>query len=231
MQHVFISGGTKGIGRALLTLFLHNGFKVSTCARNDIELKELMLATERANQANLAVYPFDLSGTEKLEELVQNVMDGFGQPSILINNAGTYQTCSFLEEDTAFFNRVFSVNFMAPYRLCQLFGTHMVNNRDGLIVNICSTASSCGIPEANAYVVSKHALLGMTRTLREEWKQYGVRVSAILPGSTFTSSWEGSGVNPDQLIQAEDIAKMVLCLASLSLSANVDEMYIKPFNF
>jgi 3-oxoacyl-[acyl-carrier protein] reductase len=107
----------------------------------------------------------------------------------------------------------------------------MVNNREGLIINICSTASSCGIPEANAYVVSKHALLGMTRTLREEWKKFGIRVSAILPGSTFTSSWEGSGVNPDQLIQVEDITKIVLLLSTLSPSANVDEVYVKPFNF
>jgi short-subunit dehydrogenase len=231
MQHVFITGGTKGIGRELVTIFLQNGFKVSTCARSADELEKLVLATDKRMQSDLAVFPFDLTRTAMIEELVQQVMDGFGPPSILINNAGIYQSRSFLEEDITFFDRIFSVNYLAPYRLCQLLGARMVNNREGLIINICSTASSCGIPEANAYVVSKHALLGMTRTLREEWKKFGIRVSAILPGSTFTSSWEGSGVNPDQLIQVEDITKIVLLLSTLSPSANVDEVYVKPFNF
>jgi short-subunit dehydrogenase len=102
MQHVFITGGTKGIGRELVTIFLQNGFKVSTCARSADELEKLVLATDKRMQSDLAVFPFDLTRTAMIEELVQQVMDGFGPPSILINNAGIYQSRSFLEEDITF---------------------------------------------------------------------------------------------------------------------------------
>jgi short-subunit dehydrogenase len=231
MEHIFVSGGTRGIGQAIVKLFLAQGFFVSTCARDQERIHLFISGLEPSMRSRLRIYPFDLSETDNLSDLVNWVHQDFGHPSILINNAGIYIEKPMLHEDLDFINKTFAINFFAPLRLTQLFGKHMTEVGKGKIINICSTASFQGIPNANAYVCSKHALLGMSRTLRKEWAPLGVHVCSIIPGYTYTSSWENTDVNPLKLVQANDIAKLLLQLVLLSDSANIDELQITPLFF
>jgi short-subunit dehydrogenase len=231
MDHVFVSGGTKGIGKSIVKLFLANGFLVSTCSRSSDFMDKLLLELNSECKTRIKIYPFDLRETDHIESLVDDVIAGFGHPSIIINNAGIYQEKSFLEERLDYIKEIFALNFFSPYRLTQLFGENMIAQGRGKIINICSIASYEGIPGAHAYVSSKHALLGMSRTIRKEWASKGVHVSAILPGHTFTSSWEGTDVDPKSLIQPDDVAKLVLQIATLSDSSNIDELRLSPLNF
>jgi 3-oxoacyl-[acyl-carrier protein] reductase len=231
MEHIFISGGTRGIGRAIVRLFLSHGFYVSTCARDQDNISEFVSELEPELRSRLKTYTFDLSNIDRIIELATWVKHDFGHPSILINNAGMYIEKAIMDEDIDFINKTFAINYFAPLRLIQLFGKQMIEVRSGKIINICSTASYQGIPNANAYVSSKHALLGMSRALRKEWAPYGVHVCSISPGYTYTSSWENTSVDSHKLIHPDDIAKLLLQIVLLGDSANVDELHITPLSF
>jgi short-subunit dehydrogenase len=225
---VFISGGTKGMGYALVNAFAADGYQIFTCSRSESELVNLEseMLDCFSNKINWKVA--DLQSRHEVMELVREIKNSWGIPDILINNAGVFEMAPFLEESDALFERMWSVNFVAPYILCKELGVDMLQRGTGLVVNICSTSSLHGIPNTAAYTVSKHALMGLTRTLRQEWKSTGVKVTAVIPGSTFTASWDGSDIEPERLIQAKDIAKMIIAIGSLSDSAVVEEILIRP---
>jgi NAD(P)-dependent dehydrogenase (short-subunit alcohol dehydrogenase family) len=228
IPYVFISGGSKGMGKAIVSEFLRKGWKVVTCARR-VPLKEVSSYSYLEKESNLFWYPTDLSDLVAVEAMVASILKDHGTPSIIVNNAGIYETQPFESETIIFFEKTWAVNFLAPRLICQRFGNAMLEKRQGRIINICSIASQKGIPQANAYTVSKHALLGLTRALREEWKANGIGVTAILPGSTISASWEGSDIDPQRLIQPEDIAQIVYLSATLSPSAVAEEILIRPF--
>ena len=98
----------------------------------------------------------------------------------------------------------------------------------GHIFNICSVASLKAYPHGGSYSISKYALLGFSENLRDELKHTGIKVTAVCPGATYTPSWEGSGVHPHRLMEAEDVAKMLLAAYKLSPQANVDTIVMRP---
>ncbi len=225
---VFISGGTKGIGYALVKAFAKSGYQIFTCSRTKSELINLESEIFNSYSNKIAWKVTDLQSRHEVMELAMELKKSWGVPDILINNAGVFEMAPFHEESDDLFERMWSVNFMAPYILCRELGVEMVNRGAGLLVNICSTSSLHGIPNTAAYTVSKHALMGLTRTLRQEWKSTGVKVTAVIPGSTFTASWDGSTIDPERLIQAEDIAKIIISISNLSDSAVIEEILIRP---
>lgn len=225
---VFISGGTKGIGYALVKAFAESGYRIFTCSRTKSELINLESEIFNSFSNKITWKVTDLQSRSEVMELAMELKNSWGVPDILINNAGVFEMAPFHEESEALFERMWSVNFVAPYILCRELGVEMVNKGTGLLVNICSTSSLQGIPNTAAYTVSKHALMGLTRTLRQEWKSTGVKVTAVIPGSTFTASWDGSDIEPERLMQAEDIAKMIIAISTLSDSAVVEEILIRP---
>ena len=104
----------------------------------------------------------------------------------------------------------------------------MMANKKGHIFNICSIASLHAYKNGGAYSISKHALLGFSRNLREELKPYNIKVSAVMPGAAYTASWEGAGVDPSRLMEAADIAVMIEAASRLSPQACVEEIILRP---
>ena len=104
----------------------------------------------------------------------------------------------------------------------------MVSQRSGHIFNICSIASLKAYENGGAYSISKFALLGFTRNLREEMKQHNIKVTAILPGAAYTDSWAASGINPQRIMEASDIAELVYSATHLSPQACVEEIVVRP---
>ena len=107
----------------------------------------------------------------------------------------------------------------------------MRKQKNGHIFNICSVASIMVIENAGSYSVTKAAMLSLNNILRSELAPYNVKVTAILPGSTLTASWEGTNLPSDQFVQPEDVANSLSAILELSSGANVDELIIKPLNF
>jgi short-subunit dehydrogenase len=119
-------------------------------------------------------------------------------------------------------------NLYSAYHLTRTLLPHMMARKSGHIFNICSVASLKAYPNGGAYGISKFALLGFSRNLREEMKPLGIKVTAVLPGAAYSASWEGSGVDPERIMTAEDVARMVYAAAILSPQATVEDIVLRP---
>jgi short-subunit dehydrogenase len=154
-----------------------------------------------------------------------------GQPlGALINNAGAYVPGRFQDEpaDGSRLRDMLSVNLLSAYDVTRALLPTLLEQGRGHIFTICSTASIMPYPNGGSYGVAKFALLGYTKTLREEVKAQGLRVTAVLPGATLTRSWDGVGLPPERFIDPADVAQAVLSAFQLSPHAVVEELLIRP---
>src|SRR4030095_6187202 len=147
---------------------------------------------------------------------------------VLVNNAGNFLPGSVHNEPEGTLENMIAVNLYSAYHLTRLILPQMMRNKKGHIFNLCSIASLKAYANGGAYSISKFALLGFTKNLREELKEYNIKVTAILPGAAYTDSWAASGVNPQRLMEASDIAELVYASAHLSPQACVEELIIRP---
>ena len=120
------------------------------------------------------------------------------------------------------------INFYSAYHLTRLLLPSMMKQKSGHIFNICSIASLHAYPNGGAYSISKFAIYGFSKNLREELKPHGIKVTHVLPGAALTDSWSASGVDPQRIMEAADIGKMVYAAAQLSPQACVEEIILRP---
>ena len=228
---IVVTGGSKGIGRAVVARFLRAGHPVATCARSAADLAALAteVATERPG-AVLHTLPADLSQAADCARFAAFVL-ALGPPvAVLVNNAGAYLPGRLQDEpaDGSQLRQMLAVNLLSAYDVTRPLLPGLVARGRGHIFTICSTASVTAYPNGGSYGIAKHALLGFTRNLREELKPAGVRVTAVLPGPTLTASWAGVDLPPERFVQADDVAEAVFAAYSLSPHAVVEELLIRP---
>jgi short-subunit dehydrogenase len=227
---VVITGGTKGIGRALVIRFLQAGYPVATCARSTTDLDELRATvTAELPAAELHTHPADLSQRSETHRFT-DFLSGLGQVEVLINNTGSFIPGRLQDEpaDGSQLRQMLDVNLLSAYDVTLALLPGLITRRSGHIFNICSTASLTAYPNGGSYGIAKFALLGMTKNLREELKQHNVRVTAVLPGATLTASWEGTDLPAERFIKAEDVAEAIFSTFSLSPQAVIEELLIRP---
>lgn len=226
---VVVTGGTKGIGKALLWRFLQEGFEVITCARTAGDLLALEKEVETAfPQAAFGWVQADLSQKKDVERLITLVLTKNRPVDILINNTGVFMPGQVHSEAEGVLEKMIETNLYSAYHLTRGVVPGMMDARRGHIFTICSTASIMAYPNGGSYCISKFALLGMTKVLREELKPFGVKVTAILPGATLTASWEGVELPADRFMKPEDVAESVWAAANLSAGAVIEELLLRP---
>lgn len=232
-QLVVVTGGSQGIGRALVTRFLRAGYAVATCARSAEGLAELAASRGVGNAAAgpaLHTLPADLSHQADCHRFADFVR-ALGQPlAALIHNAGDFVPGRLQDEpaDGSRLRDMLAVNLLSAYDVTQALLPTFLAQGQGHIFTICSTASLVAYPNGGSYGIAKAALLGFTRNLREELKTQGVRVTAVLPGATLTRSWEGVGEPATRFVRPEDVAEAIFSAFSLSPQAVVEELLIRP---
>ena len=230
-QLVVITGGSQGIGRALVQAFLREGFAVAACARAAADLARLQADLHAQHPgAPLHLLPADLRQAAECRRFADFVL-ALGQPlAALINNAGAYLPGRFQDEpaDGSRLREMLAVNLLSAYDVTRALLPALLAQGRGHIFTICSTASLIPYPNGGSYGVAKFALLGFTKTLREEVKAQGLRVTAVLPGATLTRSWEGVGEPAERFIDPLDVAEAVLSAFRLSPRAVVEEVIIRP---
>lgn len=223
-----ITGATKGMGLAIAETLAQNGYHLLLCARDTQALDRIQQRFKQSYpQVHVAYHTCDLSEKQQVHQLAQWAMNE-GTVDILINNAGMYRPVSILDESTEDYESQMQLNYYAPYYLSQAIGRSMRKNHRGHIINISSIASREPVASAGTYTVTKCAIRGLTQVLRDELQPFGVKVTEIIPGSTLTSSWEGTNIPSDRFVQPEDIAQVVLTALKMSNGANIDEIVIKP---
>jgi len=229
MPYAVITGGTQGIGRAVAEKLLSQGFSVAICGRNKLLLQQLHGEwSARYPSEKIVTYTADVSVPEQVAEFAAAVQASFPVVDILVNNAGTFRPGALASEPAGMLEYLMGVNLYSAYHLTRELLPGMIHQRQGHIFNMCSVASLRAYPNGGAYSITKYALLGFSDNLREELKQYNIRVTALCPGATYTASWAGSGVDPERIMEAADVAEMLWSAWHLSARANVDTIVMRP---
>ena len=222
-QRIFISGGTKGIGLAIARRFLAEGFQVAVSASTPASIQQL-----KQEHPEIQAYLCDMSSREAVLQLAEQLLAEFGPLDVLVNNAGRFIPGQIHREDDQTFEYLMQLNLNSVYYLSKRLLPPMMARKQGTVFNICSTASVTAYPNGGSYCISKFALLGFSKVLREEMKPHYIRVISVLPGATLTASWEGVDLPPERFIPAEDIAAVVWDTWKLGARTVVEEILIRP---
>lgn len=220
-----VTGGTRGIGYAIVKLFLENGASVALCgSRQETVDKALaQLKAEKESYPVMGMCP-DLQDPEAVAKAVENVKEHFGRLDIMVNNAGVSARESIYEYKPEDFEKVMNLNVNAVFYCAQAAAKVMKEQGGGVILNTSSMVSLYGQPSGVAYPASKFAINGLTKSLARELGKDNIRVNAVAPGITRT---EMVAVLPEEMIkpliatiplgrvgEPEDVANAFLFLAS-----------------
>ncbi len=200
-QLALVTGAGSGIGRATAIRLAQLGARVIICDRNPQSLQETQALLQ---QQGAQVYSevADVSDWQAMQDLAARVHQQYGVLDILVNNAGVATSGDFLSTPIDDWNWVFSINVMGVVHGCKAFGAAMAKRGRGHIVNIASAAGYYAAPEMSAYSASKHAVMGLTESLRIEMAAFNVGVSAICPGVINTNIVAAMRTN-GQLVEAQ----------------------------
>jgi short-subunit dehydrogenase len=227
-MNVVITGASKGIGKAIAEQFARTGADLFLCSRHMD--KTLHWQQDLMEQYNTSImsHNADLGVEEEVKNFGKKVLEAFNKVDILINNAGVFEPGTVLQEPEGQLEKMLNVNLYSAYHLTRILAPGMIYHKSGHIFNICSVAALQAYPNGGSYSISKWALLGFSRNLREEMKPHGIKVTAVHPGATLTGSWEGFEIDPSRIMEADDIAAMVVAAANLSPQACVEEILMRP---
>jgi short-subunit dehydrogenase len=224
-----VTGSTKGIGQAVCkafapvceTLFLHS--------RSEQDLNRQKEELQLINP-ELKVYfrAADFGRPEEVIAYADFIRSKAEWVDILVNNAGIFYPGSVVNEDEGNLRDMTQVNLFSAYDLTRKLLPLIRKSEQAHIFNMCSIASIMAYPNGGAYTITKFALLGMSKCLRAELIPEKIKVTAVMPGATWSQSWEGFDAPEDRLMQASDIALCILNAASLSPAACVEEILIRP---
>ena len=214
---VAITGGTDGIGKALVEALLVQGAKVATCARNQEKLYQLQ--AENAGAALFTVVA-DVSNENDCRHFIESTLQTFGEIDILINNAGLSMRALFADADVTVIKKLMDVNFYGAL-YCTKFALPSLLKQKGTIVGVSSIAGYRGLPGRTGYSASKFALQGWLESLRTEMLDYGVHVMWVCPGFTTSNIRQAAlnekaeahgetSMNESKMMSAADCATHIL---------------------
>ncbi len=227
-MNVVITGASRGIGKAIAEIFAANGHNLFLCARGEVALyKTLEELITRYPSVTIKARPADLS---KQKEAIEfgNWCLSFAVPDILINNAGIFQPGSVNNEPNGLLESQVATNLYSAYHFTRTVLPAMMKRKSGHIFNICSIASLNAYENGGAYSISKYALHGFSKNLREEMKSLNIKVTAVFPGAVLTDSWGDFDNSSHRIMEANDIAKMVYAASQLSPAACVEDIVMRP---
>lgn len=228
-MNVVITGASKGFGKSLAEQFAAQGHNLFICSRNETTLYKTVEELMRYYpEVQVKANAFDLSVKEQAKAFGNWVL-GFGTNiDVLINNAGLFDPGSVYNEPEGTLEHMLNVNLFSAYHVTRTIIPQMMKQKSGHIFNMCSIASLQAYANGGAYSISKYALAGFSRNLREEMKPHGIKVTAVYPGAAYTGSWAGSGVDPKRIMEAKDIVTMVYAATQLSPQACVEDIILRP---
>lgn len=229
MKNIVVTGASKGIGRAIVLKFAAEGFAVAACARNGSGLKKLEDEVYAIASSLPHVFmPCDVSDIEQVKSFATKVTTAWGTVEILVNNAGVFIPGQVINEADGILKKLIDTNLYSAYNMTRQLVAGMIEAKSGHIFNMCSVASLHAYANGGSYSISKFALLGFSKALREELKPHGVKVTSLMPGATLTDSWAGVDLPESRFMKAEDIAKLIFDIYSLSDSAVIEEVVLRP---
>ena len=228
-MNAVITGASRGIGKATAEIFALHGYNLFLLSKNEANLLE-SIEDLKTKYPNISIdgKAMDAGKKQDAQLFGEWVLHNADTVDVLVNNVGTYVPGNVTDEPDGALEQMLHVNLFSAYHTTRSLVSRMKAQKGGHIFTICSIASLNAYPGGGAYSISKYALLGFTRNLREELKPHNIKVTAIIPGAVFTDSWSGSGVDEQRIMEAEDIARMIYSTTQLSMQAVVEDIVMRP---
>lgn len=226
---IVITGGAKGLGKAIAQKFASEGFNLALCGRTLKDLETFKLTLQNQYPAiDIFIKSVDLTNKSAAIDFAKTVILHFGDIDVLVNNTGTYVGGEISTEPDGTLEHLIETNLYSAYYVSRAFLPTFLQKNEGHIFNMCSVASKIAYPNGGSYSISKFALLGFSKCLREELKDKGIKVTSILPGATWSDSWAGVSLPEDRIMPASDIGAVIWGAYNLSKVAVVEELVVRP---
>lgn len=228
-MNIIITGATKGIGLAIAHRFAKEGFNLAVCSRSADDLSNFKSTfSTQYPDIEILTQATDMSKKSEVNALADYIKGHWTKVDVLVNNAGVFLPGEIHKEEEGTLERQIETNLYSAYYMTRAILPLMFDNPGSYVMNMCSIASKIAYPNGGSYSISKFALLGFSKVLREELKEKGIRVSSILPGATWSNSWAGVDLPKARLMEANDIAIAAWSAWSMSHSAVVEEIVLRP---
>ena len=226
---IVITGASRGLGYSMAEAFAKEGHDLYLTARNEVKLYHALESLmSRFPDQIIKAKPFDLGSKQGARDFGNWVLSLGVEVDILINNAGSFEPGRIIDEPENQLENMLNVNLLSAYHITRVLLPSMMKRKSGHIFNISSIAALQAYPNGGSYSISKFALSGFSKNLREELKPYSIKVTCIYPGAVYTDSWAASGVEPSRIMKPEDIADTIIQISKLSPQAVVEELVIRP---
>jgi short-subunit dehydrogenase len=228
MLNIVITGASKGMGKAMAEKFAAAKNNIFICSRNEKELAQTAREVNERFGNYVDYFSADLSQKQEVLKFADWLLNKNIPIDILINNAGQFITGSVYNEPDGNLEKMLDINLFSAYHLTRALLPQMMKKKCGHIFNICSIASLKAYSNGGSYSISKFALAGFSKNLREEMKPFNIKVTAVYPGAVMTASWEGANIPAERIMEVEDVATMIFSASSLSPQACVEDIVIRP---
>jgi short-subunit dehydrogenase len=227
IMYVVITGASRGIGFAIAKKFAEQGYNLIITSKNEGALyKAVTFLQNEYPSIQIHAKAFDLSNEAKSFGdwiIAQSIV-----PSILVNNAGYFEPGNISDEPEGLLEKQVATNLYSAYHLTRKLLPSMIKAKQGHIFNICSVASLQAYTNGGAYSISKFALAGFSKNLRQEMQPHNIKVTAVYPGAVLTDSWGNFDNSSNRIIVAGDIATMIFAATQLSAGACTEDIIIRP---
>jgi len=226
---ILVTGASQGIGEAIAKVFAKEvrGVRLALVARNVRGLQATAKACIKFG-AKAEAFECDVSNETSVGLMAEAVQERFGAVDVLVNNAGAFAMAPFVETKVEEFDRMYAVNLRSAFLVTQAFLPAMLKRKAGDVFLMSSIAGLEAYPQSAAYCAAKFGVTGLAKVLRAETKDHGVRVCCVHPGATWSPSWSKSGVKPERIMPAEDIARAILDVYRLGRRTVVEEIVLRP---
>ncbi|MCX8053643.1 MAG: SDR family oxidoreductase [Armatimonadetes bacterium] len=230
----FITGASKGIGRAIAEIFAREGALVAAAARSEGEIKELCRKIADAGGKAIGI-KLDLRSEESVKNAVAMAQSELGPIDILVNNAGVLRLSKIVDTPTEVWDDLMDTNVRGVFLTCREVLPSMIGRKKGRIINIGSMAGRRGYEEQGAYCASKHALVGLSKVLSIETQKHGIRVHMLSPGGVLTElsrelrASRGESEDSTEWMTVDEIARAALYLCTQDGAAMTDELILRRF--
>ena len=230
MKLALITGASKGIGRSTAQTFARAGWNLILLGRDIRNLQDLKneLST---TEVQINILAFDLSQSDKVDQYLNQCINSYGCPTVVINNAGFAFNGELVSTPLDKWQEIIQVNLTSVFQICSCI-VPLMRNKGGLIINVSSHAANNAFPNWGAYCVSKAALASFTKCLREEERKNSIRACTITLGSVNTPLWDSefvnSDFNKDSMLSSDKVSETILFIAEQPKSQLIEDLTLMP---